>query len=123
MSIIRWILGSLILFVDWLTTPKGIQRAEEVQTAIDEQASALTLYQYKSCPFCVKVRRSLKRLSLPVETRDANRCDTAKGELLAGGGRLKVPCLRVVDAAGAESWMYESKVIINYLDGRFAGVV
>jgi glutaredoxin len=123
MSIIRWILGSLILFVDWLTTPKGIQRAKEVQTAIDEQASALTLYQYKACPFCVKVRRSMKRLSLPVETRDANRCDTAKGELLAGGGRLKVPCLRVVDAAGGESWMYESKDIINYLEGRFAGVV
>jgi glutaredoxin len=123
MSIIRWILGSLILFVDWLTTPKGIQRAKEVQTAIDEQASALTLYQYKACPFCVKVRRSMKRLSLPVETRDANRCDTAKGELLAGGGRLKVPCLRVVDAAGGESWMYESKDIIDYLEGRFAGVV
>jgi glutaredoxin len=123
MSIIRWVLGSLILFVDWLTAPKGIQRPEEVQTAIDEQASTLTLYQYKACPFCVKVRRSMKRLSLPVETRDANRCDTAKGELLAGGGRLKVPCLRVVDAAGGESWMYESKDIINYLEGRFAGVV
>jgi glutaredoxin len=123
MSIIRWVLGSLILFVDWLTAPKGIQRPEEVQTAIDEQASTLTLYQYKACPFCVKVRRSMKRLSLPVETRDANRCDTAKGELLAGGGRLKVPCLRVVDTAGGESWMYESKDIIDYLEGRFAGVV
>jgi hypothetical protein len=44
-------------------------------------------------------------------------------ELLAGGGRLKVPCLRVVDAAGGESWMYESKDIIDYLEGRFAGLV
>jgi len=123
MRIIHWLLGSLILFVDWLTTPKGIQRAEDIQAAINEQTSVLTLYQYKACPFCVKVRRSLKRLSLPIETRDAKRCDTAKGELLAGGGRLKVPCLRVVDAAGGESWMYESKDIIDYLEGRFAGVV
>ena len=123
MRIIHWLLGSLILFVVWLTTPKGIQRAEEVQAEINEQASVLTLYQYKACPFCVKVRRSLKRLSLPIETRDAKRCDTAKGELLAGGGRLKVPCLRVVDATGGESWMYESKDIIAYLEGRFAGVV
>jgi len=60
--------------------------------------------------------------SSTIETRDAKRCDTAKGELLAGGGRLKVPCLRVVDAAGGESWMYESKDIIDYLEGRFAGV-
>jgi len=59
----------------------------------------------------------------PVETRDAKRCDTAKGELLAGGGRLKVPCLRVVDTAGGESWMYESKDIIDYLEGRLAGLV
>jgi len=32
-------------------------------------------------------------------------------------------CLRVVDAAGGERWMYESKDIIAYLEGRFAGMV
>ena len=119
MRIIHWLLGSLILFVDWLTTPKGIQRPAEVQAAIDEQAQNITLYQYKASPFCVKVRRSMKRQSLPIETRDAKRCATAKQELLAVGGKLKVPCLRVVDAAGSESWMYDSREIIGYLEQRF----
>ena len=32
---------------------------------------------------------------------------------------LKVPCLRVVDAAGSESWMYDSREIIGYLEQRF----
>ena len=120
MRIIHWILGSLILFFDWLTTPKGIQRTEEVQAAINKQSKSITLYQYKACPFCVKVRRAMKRQSLPIETRDAKRCATAKGELLAGGGKLKVPCLKIDDGEGQISWMYESKDIIGYLEDRFA---
>lgn len=120
MRVIHKILGAIILFVDWLTSPKGIVRAKEVQAAIDEQTKALTLYQYKACPFCVKVRRSMKRHSLPIETRDPKRSVTAKEELMAGGGILKVPCLKVVDAEGQESWMYESNTIIGYLEERFA---
>ncbi len=120
MRIIHWVLGSIILFLDWLTTPKGIQRPEDVQAAVNEQTKAITLYQYKACPFCVKVRRSMKRQSLPIETRDAKRCATAKEELLAGGGKLKVPCLKIDDGKGKVNWMYESKDIIEYLEGRFA---
>ena len=119
MRIIHWLLGSLILLIDWLTTPTGIQRADTVQAAINEQTKAFTLYQYKACPFCVKVRRSMKRQSLPIETRDAKRCLDAKKELLAGGGQLKVPCLKVVDPQGRERWMYESKEIIGFLEQSF----
>jgi len=120
MRFIHWFLGSLILFFDWLTTPKGIQRTEDVQAAINKQTKSITLYQYKACPFCVKVRRTMKRQSLPIETRDAKRCATAKEELLAGGGKLKVPCLKIDDGEGTISWMYESKDIIGYLENRFA---
>lgn len=123
MRIIRKLLGTLILLIDWLTTPKGIKRTKEVQAAINEQTKAITLYQYRACPFCVKVRRSMKRLSLPIETRDAKRSETAKNELLNGGGILKVPCLRVVDDTGSENWMYDSKEIIGYLEQRFAEAV
>ncbi len=119
MRIIRWIVGSLILFFDWITTPKGVVRAADAQNQIDRDAQMLTLYQYKSCPFCVKVRRSMKRQSLKIETRDAKRCDTARNELLEGGGRLKVPCLKVVDKQGDIQWMYESSDIINFLEDRF----
>jgi glutaredoxin len=120
MRIIHWFLGSLILLLDWLTSPRGIKRPTDAQAAIDAQSQHITLYHYKACPFCVKVRRSLKRLSLPVETRDAKRCETAREELLAGGGKLKVPCLRIDEGAGNIRWMYDSKDIIGYLQQQFA---
>jgi glutaredoxin len=122
MVIVRAILGSLILFFDWLFTPRGVKRDTDAQKQLDAQTSGLTLYQYKACPFCVKVRRAIKRQSLAIETRDAKRCDTARGELVAGGGRLKVPCLRIEEASGESRWMYESGDIIRYLEGRFGQV-
>jgi len=120
MRIIHWFVGSLILFLDWLTSPRGIKRASHIQATVNAKAQDLTLYQYKACPFCVKVRRSMKRQSLPIETRDAKRCAKAKQELLSGGGALKVPCLRVANADGKVHWMYESKEIIAYLESQFA---
>lgn len=119
MRIIRFILGQLILFMNWAFTPRGIRREPDLQAAIDRQSAALTLYQYKACPFCVKVRRAMKRQSLHIETRDVKRCDSARDELLAGGGALKVPCLRIDEGAGQVRWMYESSDIVRYLDQRF----
>ena len=120
MAIIRWILGSLILTFNWMFTPREMKRDAEAQAALDEQTNSLTLYQYKACPFCVKVRRQMKRQSLSIETRDVKRSVSAKEQLLAGGGNLKVPCLRIEDGRGGVKWMYESGEIIGYLEGRVA---
>ena len=62
----------------------------------------------------------MKRQSLSIDTRDVKRSESARGELLAGGGKLKVPCLRIEDDQGAVSWMYDSADIIKYLDTTFA---
>jgi len=120
MRIIRFFLGLIILSVDWLTSPKGIKRPAEKQAAVDEQCRNLILYQYKACPFCVKVRRTLKRLSLPVDLRDPKRSADAKKELVDGSGILKCPCLKIDDGEGDIQWMFDSKEIIGYLEGRFA---
>jgi glutathione S-transferase len=61
----------------------------------------------------------MKRQSLSIKTRDVKRSETAREELLAGGGDLKVPCLRVEDGEGQVEWLYESGDIIGYLEGRF----
>jgi glutaredoxin len=119
MAIIRLILGKLILLFDWLFTPRGIRRDSAQQASIDAQTDALTLYQYKACPFCVKVRRQMKRQSLNIGLRDIKRDAGAKEELLAGGGDLKVPCLQIQDGQGQVQWMYESPDIIQYLQSRF----
>ena len=94
-------------------------RNAESQAQIDEQTNSLTLYQYMACHFCVKVRRAMKRQSLAIGTKDVKRSETAKSELLAGGGNLKVPCLRIENAQGEIQWMYESGMIIGYLEDRF----
>jgi glutaredoxin len=119
MVVIRWFLGLLILSYEKLMSPKGVVRKEVDQADIDKETQALTLYQYKACPFCLKVRLAMKRHSLKVETRDAKRSESARSELLTGGGLLKVPCLKIEDANGSDTWMYESSDIIDYLEGRF----
>jgi len=121
MRIIRLILGKFILFLNWAFPPKGIKRDLQQQAEIDQQTIHLELYQYRACPFCVKVRRAMKRQSLSIETRDVKRSYSAREELLAGGGHLKVPCLRVEERRGQVQWIYESSDIIRYLEGRFLG--
>ena len=121
MALIRLILGKLILFLDWVFTPRSITRDPAQQALIDGQTASLTLHQYQACPFCVKVRRAMKRQGLKIETRDVKRNGAAREELLAGGGDLKVPCLRVAEGEHGFRWMYESSDIINYLGARFPG--
>lgn len=116
---IRRILSPIVLTLDWLTSPKGVQRPSEEQQKIDQETRKLALYQFNSCPFCIKVRRHTKRLSLNIETRDALHDAYSREQLLNGGGMIKVPCLMITDEAGAEQWMYESNDIIHYLDQHY----
>ena len=116
---VRAVLGPFILLFDKLTTPRGIQRDPQQQQAIDRETRALTLYQFATCPFCIKVRRAMARLSLNIEKRDAQFDPRSREELLQGGGQLKVPCLKITEADGQARWMYESDDIIGYLHKRF----
>ncbi|GIS19401.1 MAG: hypothetical protein CM15mP120_13170 [Pseudomonadota bacterium] len=50
--------------------------------------------------------------------RDTLRDPEAYRELLQGGGRGMVPCLRIERGDEVE-WMYESMDIIRYLDAQF----
>lgn len=119
MAFIRWFLGKIILTLNFLMPPKGIKRSPEAQAQVDKQTRLLALYQFHACPFCVKVRRAMKRFSLDIELRDAKNNDTFRQELLENGGRVKVPCLRITNDDGSVSWMYESNDIIRYLEQRF----
>ena len=114
-------LGQLIIFVDFLTRPGKKQRPAAAQAQVDAAARNLTLYQFHACPFCVKTRRAMRRLNVPVALRDAKNNEPDRQALLSGGGRIKVPCLRI-EEEGQTVWMYESKVIIDYLEKRFSAV-
>lgn len=120
MKIIRIILGQLILFLSWITTPRSIKRDREAQARVDQATQKLALYQFHACPFCIKVRRQMKRQSLNIQTRDAKKDLAHRDELLNGGGKLKVPCLRIEDKTGEVKWLYESSDIVSYLQNRFS---
>ncbi|MCE0916177.1 MULTISPECIES: glutathione S-transferase N-terminal domain-containing protein [unclassified Pseudomonas] len=114
-------LGQLIVFGDWISRPAKKQRDAAAQAQVEQQTKGLALYQFHACPFCVKTRRTLHRLNVPVALRDAKNDAQHRQALLEGGGRVKVPCLRI-EEDGKVTWMYESKDIIAYLDKRFAAV-
>ena len=119
MALIRWILGRIILLVDFLFSPKGVKREAQQQKELDQETAKLSLYQYAACPFCVKVRWAMQRNALKIATKDAKRNPQFAKELVEGGGSLKVPCLRIEENDGVVTWMYESSDIINYLEQRF----
>ena len=56
---------------DFITRPSKKQRPAAAQAQVDQAAKSLTLYQFHACPFCVKTRRNLRRLNVPVTLRDA----------------------------------------------------
>lgn len=112
-------LGQLIILIDWLSRPRPLKRSPEAQAGVAQSAKNLSLYQFRGCPFCVKTRRNLHRLNVPVALRDAKNDAQAREELEQQGGKIQVPCLRI-EQDGQVSWLYESKAIIAYLEQRFA---
>lgn len=121
MKALRVSLGQLVILIDFLTRPAKKKRSPDAQAAVEQSAKDLTLYQFNACPFCVKTRRTLRRLNVPVGLRDAKNSEIDRQALLEQGGKIKVPCLRIEDG-DKTVWMYESKVIIDYLNQRFAAV-
>ena len=111
-------LGQLIVFADWISRPAKRKRDAAAQARVDQAAKGLALYQFHACPFCVKTRRTLHRLNVPVALKDAKNNEQDRQTLLEQGGKIKVPCLRI-EEDGKTTWMYESKAIIEYLDTRF----
>jgi glutaredoxin len=119
---LRIVLGPFMLLWEWLTLPRGIVRAAEAQAEVERQCRDLVLYEFRTCPFCIKVRQEMRRLSLAIERRDAQHPGPHRDALVAGGGRAMVPCLKIVEADGAIRWLYESGAIIAYLRTRFGGI-
>ena len=117
---LRTVLGPVMLLKEKLTQPKGVARLPAVQQKVDQQCQSLVLYQYQTCPFCIKVRQEMRRLSLDIKRINAQHEGADRQALLKGGGQTKVPCLKITDKAGKTQWLYDSEKIIAYLRGRFS---
>ncbi len=116
---LRIALGPVMLLKERLQRPAGMLRTPEAQRNADAQCQSLALYHYKTCPFCMKVRQEMRRLSLNIRHIDAQPEGKDRAALVAGGGLAKVPCLKITDEAGAAQWLYDSDQIVAYLRERF----
>ena len=117
---VRAIVGPIMLLGNRLTRPKGVVRTAAAQQAVDVRTAQLALYHFPTCPFCLKARRTMHRLSLNIELRNAQHDPMHRQDLLTGGGKIQTPCLRITDAQGQNAWLYESRAIIAYLEREFA---
>ncbi|GLX79315.1 glutaredoxin [Thalassotalea insulae] len=115
MFILRWLIGRIILFFDFVFSPKKPKRAPELQNEIDESTAHLSLYQLPACPFCVKVRRAMKRGGLNIAVKNINKDNSLRQELVEQGGKHKVPCLKIVNDNQEVTWLYESSDIKQYI--------
>lgn len=116
---VRLILAPVMLISEKLSTPQAVERTPEEQAEVDKVCESLALYQFRTCPFCIKVRKEMARLGLTIEKRDAQLDPAHKKALQEGGGRVKVPCLKITHDDGHDEWLYESNDIIAYLHRRF----
>ena len=77
---------------------------------------SLSLYHFQACPYCMKTRQHIKKLGLDVEHRDIIDHPEYKNELLEGGHKTLVPCLRIERQGSQTLWLYESDDIIDFLN-------
>ena len=96
LKLLREGLGRVFIFFDWLTQPKRMQRSPELQQQVDEAVKGMFLYQLYACPFCIKTRRAMRRLNLPIETRNVHLGSPHRSVLEQGGGKIQVPCLSLI---------------------------
>lgn len=115
MSVLRWLVGRIILLLNFVFSPRSPKRDVTLQAKIDVSTANLTLYQLPACPFCVKVRRAIKREGLNIKLCNINEDEKFRQELTTEGGKHKVPCLKIVSAGEPTKWLYESKDIVLYL--------
>ena len=57
-------------------------------------------------------------MGIKIPLRNIKMRPSNKEELVAGGGKKQVPCLRIESADGDVRWMYESSDIIEYFKSQ-----
>jgi glutaredoxin 2 len=93
-----------------------IKQHKGKQMALSQKdIKSMALYHYDGCPYCAMTRRAIKELGADIEHRNIQLDNQHKQDLIQGGGKKQVPCLRIELANGGTQWMYESGDIIQFL--------
>ncbi|WP_408955065.1 glutathione S-transferase N-terminal domain-containing protein [Natroniella sp. ANB-PHB2] len=76
----------------------------------------IKLYQFESCPYCVKVRRKLNQLDLEYEKIEVPRERSKRTKIKELSGQIKVPVIEDSDGTVVN----DSVKIIEYLEKKYA---
>lgn len=87
--------------------------------SFNPKITSLTLYHQPGCPFCQVTLGALDSIDTEVELRNIAGNSAYREELVKGGGKAQVPCLRI-HSDGQSHWLYESQAIIQFLRRRAA---
>ena len=87
--------------------------------ATSSGTEGLSLYHLPTCLFCWRVRLAMWRIGVSMPMKNLLLDPTAHRQLVAEGGKMQVPCLRI-EEGGKVRWLYESGDIIQYLKKRFS---
>ena len=79
-----------------------------------KEQESYQLFKTDLCGFCYRVRDFAEEKGISLTLRDTMTDMVAFRELLQGGGRSTVPCLKI-QREKEVIWMYESLDIIDYL--------
>jgi glutaredoxin len=80
-----------------------------------KERESYQLFKTDLCGYCYRVRDFAEQQGISLTLRDTMTDMEAFRELLQGGGRSTVPCLKI-QRADETVWMYESMDIIDYLN-------
>jgi glutathione S-transferase len=101
---------------------------QSINTTSSESIKNLALYHYPSCPFCGITAEAIKNMEkgasdkqivFKIDQRDILKQPEYRNELIKGGGKPQVPCLKIETGNGATHWLYESSAIIEFLQQRY----
>jgi len=84
-----------------------------------KELTSYSLYHYESCPFCSTTKKALRDTDLnglKITKKDILSITKFRSELIKGGGKLQVPCLKIENSLGHSKWLYESNDIIRYFN-------
>ncbi len=121
--------AKMMRLIEWITEnrqkmvnpPHYSQRKNKKQIGLpkDELASRLSLYGYNTCIYCRNVSDVIDQLGISIKIRNTFKYPEYKQDLLIGGGKTSVPCLKITFQYSKELWLYDSTSIIDFLQRSF----
>ncbi|MFK5947962.1 MAG: glutathione S-transferase N-terminal domain-containing protein [Methylococcales bacterium] len=104
---------------NWFRKKASMQKRENTNfiglSRTNEKVTNLQLFYFASCPYCIKVRIALWWMKIEIPNNNILSNPEFKAELISGGGKKQVPCLRIEMENNKIQWLYESRDIIRYL--------